>query len=169
MALRCGYSTDGFNLFRCYTEIDWVLGFDRDAKLQYIEELTAKLGKKYNVVKDVTTASPDSMAKSLSPHIVKDANGNPLSDMYSEFGVPGVFDWLYLNALTQEQKDYVMSIDCFVDVFHDPRKSCETQAKTLAIFKMLCIQDKLHLLNDVDGFVDWYNEFRVPINIKLDE
>lgn len=159
MATRCGYYTDGFNLRRIVLDIDWNLGFDREAKLSYIKDMKEKLSSHFVSIEDVTTASPNNMSKSLSPHCMYTTDGKPLSDLYNDYGVPGVFDFLYMNTLTTEQVIYIMSIDCFIDVFHDPSKGAETQAKTLALFKMLCLQGKQHLLNNIDAFINWYNEY----------
>ena len=169
MATRCGYYTDGFNLFRCVTSIDWNLGFNKEAKTAYINNLVNKLSPTLGVVKDVTTASPEVNTRNLSPHCIKLSDGNYLSDLYSEYGVPGIFDFLYMISLTQEQLELVKSIDCFIDVFHDPYKSSETQAKTLALLKMLILQDRLVLLENIDKFLEWYNDNCLPISINLTE
>lgn len=165
MVKRCGFYTQDNKLCRKDVFIDWDLGFDKDAKHSYIESIRRELGEDLYPIVDVTTASNDSVARKLSPFFVL-VDGISVEDMWAEIKesnlsickVSGMFDFLYLNALSESQKDYVMSQKCFIDVFHNPDKAFNTQAKSLAVLQLLIMQNKEGLLDDCKLFIDWYKE-----------
>lgn len=169
MALRCGYSTDGYNLFCDCVDVNWDKGFNHDSKVLYIKELTEKLESKFAVVKDVTTASPERRAQMLSPHCLMTPDGRCVQQAsMPDWSYPGLFDFFYWHHIDASDYDYIKSIDCFVDVFHNPAKGHGTQARSLAMFKMLMLQGKMEYLYDINKFIEWFNENYSVIKREVD-
>lgn len=166
MVSRCGFSVEDRQLVQHNVQIEWDLGFDRQAKVAYIDRIKEALGSGYNSIEDVTTASSDEMGRSCSPFFMYSSEGESLEQVWEDIvkqniGVnrtPGTFDYLYLNWLSDNQKHWVEVTDCFVDVFHNPEKAMNTQAKALAVYKLLIAQNKEELLTDLKGFITWYSE-----------
>ena len=163
MVKRCGYFIQDGKLCRKDVYIDWDKGFDREAKHAYIEDIKDKLGCDVYSIYDVTTASPSYKARSLSPFYVKDEDGTNLEDVWAEVKkktngvfVPGLYDFTYLSKLSRIHIETALSINCFIDVFHNPDKAINTQAKSLAILKLLHEQNKMYYLEDFKQFSDWY-------------
>lgn len=166
MVKRCGYFVQDCKLCRKDVFIEWNKGFDKQAKHAYIEDIIRNLGDDLGITKDVTTASPDYEARSLSPLCVKDKYGNCLEDVWNavkeELGdlfINGIGDFVYLSNLSSEHVSIALSIDCYIDVFHNPDKAINTQAKWLAVLKLLYEQNRLELLDDMEGFLQWYDEY----------
>lgn len=157
MVKRCGYYTNGTAIFQKIVDIAWDEGFDLPAKRIYIKRMQEALGGGLFPCVDVTTASPISRAKELSPHILKYKDGNPVGDLYEDMGIPGIYDFIYLNCLTEEQIRYVCQMKCVFDVFHNPVKGGWTQAHSLTVLKLAVLSGKLDLFKNPDGFITWYN------------
>ena len=163
MTKRCGYYIKDGKLCRRDVEIAWDLGFDRAAKHEYIHRIITELGEDLEPAVDVTTASYIKEAKMLSPFYTKcgqnsfeytwDILKETMGDMAN---IPGVFEFMYLNSLRDDQVVFALSQKCFIDVFHNPGKAVHTQAKALAILQLLVEHHKLYLLKDMQEFVIWF-------------
>lgn len=152
---RCGFFTDGVNLFRKDLFIDWDLGFDSKAKHTYIQR---ELGEDLSPCVDVTTASPIRIARNLSPHLLRLSDGSSFIDTYGSLREHGLFDLAYYLTLSKEQHDYVSSAKCFIDVSYTSSPGTMTQARSLAVLQMLQKQHQLELLMNVNDFLDWFHE-----------
>ena len=166
MVNRCGFFTEDGLLCRKVVQIPWDKGFDKAAKQEYIRRVQVELGSEMQPCIDVTTASPIHEAKMLSPFYIKtDFQEMILEDYWAYLKkqhpeittIEGSFDYLYLNHLTQKQKEYVLGIKCFVDVFHEPYKAFNTQAKSLAIYQLLVSEGKEDYLSNFSQFTQWYS------------
>ena len=74
------------------------------------------------------------------------------------------YDYIYMVALFQN-KEYHKLINnyyLFTDLFFNPNKSLNTQARAVAIFKSLYDNNYLDILKDVNEFKNYYKE-----NVKL--
>lgn len=166
MVKRSGFYIEDGHICRKDVKIDWDLGFDKAAKWEYIDRIIKVLGDGLNPVVDVTTAAYDNESRSLSPFFVK-INGNSVEVQWAELkaqnagitNLPGAFDFLYLNALSEKQVAYVLKQKCFIDVFHNPDKAFNTQAKSLAVLQLLHSQDCMEYLHDLRVFTAWYVEY----------
>lgn len=160
MVARGGFYTDGTNVLFKSCLIEWDLGFDRRAKQMYINRIKEQLPTELNPMVDVTSASYDRIGQSLSPIFVQYGRGSleEFCTASPEAWTPGIFDFLYFNSLTKEQKDFIMSQNCFIDVFHKPEKGRATQACSCAYYKLLCLKGKESLLNNLEEFLCWYND-----------
>ena len=163
MVNRCGFYTDGVNVICKTCAIEWDKGFDRQAKRTYIMSIKAELPKELHPMEDVTSASASAIGRYMSPIFigVEDKHGKvwSLEDLCKEnvaLRNPGFFDFVYINALSDEQKRFIQTTNCFIDVFHNPDKGRNTQASACAYYKLLNWQRKEHLLKDLDAFLEWY-------------
>ena len=171
MVTRCGFFVEDGELYRKDVYIDWELGFDKAAKHEYIKRIQFALGPELSPCVDVTTASPVWEARGLSPHFLK-AGDLSIEDAWAQLKVnnikatriPGAFDFLYLNALSPEQLKYVMKQKCFIDVFHNPERAFNTQAKSLAVYQLLVGQDAVEILKNLSAFSEWYMSYCMDIN-----
>ena len=77
--------------------------------------------------------------------------------------VPGAFDYIYLHSLQEGDFEYIKSCDGFIDIFHNPEKKVNTQAKALAILQLLNKQGKLEILGSAEKFLDWYSSINFDI------
>lgn len=150
-------------LLRADTEIAWDLGFTQPAKREYIKRIASAF-EPVKVI-DVTSASAQPINRNLSPIFVKVDEVESVEDAWGRFKVthpeyrqPGVFDFLYLNYLSKEQIAYVLQQEAFSDVFFNPTKASNTQAKSLACLQLLVKQGKPELLRSFTGFVKWYQQ-----------
>lgn len=170
MVTRCGFYLKDGEIIQRNILIDWDLGFDTYAKRRYIERIQEKLKHCVKVV-DVTTAAPNWETRQLSPFYVKLKDDISVEDYWNDWKVvhpervPGLFDYLYLNALTVEQVTFVLNQEGFIDVFHNPEKAYNTQAKSLVCLQLLAYQGKLRYLRDVNEFCSWYKENCIDVKI----
>lgn len=134
-----------------------------DLKALYIKEVKNGLGDLLTPYIDVSGSSNVRMAKFLSPRIVKSLNGlsvlqvsNKLSELMSvDADLPGIFEYVYLNALKPWQLDYILHIRCFFDIFQNPYKKENSAARACAVYQLLYQQNKLDYLNDLSTFSYW--------------
>lgn len=160
---RCGFYTDGTSIIRKDVLIDWDLGFSSEAKASYIKELRKALGSEFYNCVDVTSCSPIKDARNLCPYYVKTKNGDTVKDrwewvkqaMDEDEHIPGLYEYIYLNALKPWQIDYALNVDCFYDVFFNPDKLINTNARALAALQLLCSQGKYEYLEDLGKFTYW--------------
>lgn len=165
MVKRSVFYVHSGKLYRKDVEIEWDLGFDREAKQEYIERIQKAAGDNLSASIDVTTASPIYKARMLSPFYVK-VDGMNVEDIWALNKeqqpqikqILGAFDFIYLNALSREEKEYALRQAGFIDVFHNPDKAYNTQAKSLAVLQLLAQTDNLNLLVSLGDFVKWYTE-----------
>ena len=161
MVKRCGFYTDGANVICKECAIEWNMGFDKAAKHNYIMQIKAELPRELNPMIDVTSASDSIAGKALSPIFIEcGSTGMSIEDYlkkHPECAKPGFFDFIYINCLSDDQKNTIFTTYCFIDVFHKPEKGRNTQASACAYYKLLQWQEKEFLLTDLDLFLDWYN------------
>lgn len=161
MVKRGCFTSDGTNILFHTVEIDWNLGFDKRAKHGYISRIQEQLPLDCKPVIDVTSASNDKIGRSMSPIFLHTKDGECVEDLYPKYGIPGVIDWIYITSLSTIQRGVIAHHNGFMDVFYSPDKGRNTQAISCACFKLLLLTNKLSILDDVQTFVDWYNE--VPL------
>lgn len=162
MVKRCAFYVRQCKLIQRNVSIDWNLGFDKEAKHAYIKQMQGALSPYVRVV-DVTTASPIWEARGLSPFYVKVSEQMSVEDGWKILqqkaqGKLGSvdFDFFYLSHLSEEQIQYVIRTDGFIDVFHNPDKACNTQARSLACLQLLYLYGKTDYLKEYKWFREWY-------------
>lgn len=157
MVKRCGYYIENGVIKRKDVYIEWDLGFDRNAKYDYINRLKDALGKELHPILDVTTASMDSVGKSLSPHILKASTGEYMSDLYHTLPSIEVFCYFYFKAISEGQSRYLERMNCLIDVFHNPDTHGDrTQAMWLSLYRLL-LPDRQEILQDFNSYSNWLN------------
>lgn len=172
MVTRCGYTVEQNQIIERRVQINWDLGFDKEAKRAYIQRIINALPDDYKPAVDVTTASPIYEARSLSPFYVT-RDGVNIEDTWAKTKeelpglLPGAFDYIYLSSLSEEQIDYVLRQKTFIDVFHNPEKAISTQARSLCALQILHNTNNMHLLNDFSAFVDWFAKTCSKVNMVL--
>lgn len=164
MVRRSGYRVTGDNQVTQYVvDIDWDLGFDREAKHIYIQRIADGL-RAYGITDtlDVTSASSVHVGKMLSPLFIDVPSlGCSLEDALQSipncFTIPGLPDWYYCRALSDLNKATILKHDCISDVFHNPNKGYgNTQALSCVCYKLLHNTGRLNLLEDRDKFINWF-------------
>ncbi len=162
MVSRSGFYVEDDSIIQRVVSINWDLGFDSFAKQKYIERIHKAFGKDKGALLDVTSASNNDAGRTLSPLFVRmrsnDCTVEDFLQMHPELLVMrGMSDYLYLNNLRDFHKKIISNYDCFSDVFHNPDKQYgNTQACSLAVYKLMQKQDKLELLKNYETFRDFY-------------
>ena len=166
MVQRSGFYVDNNSIIQRIVYIEWDLGFDAYAKQRYIERIKNAFGDDKGILLDVTSASNEFAGKMLSPIFVKMKNeGVSVEDYLHKlqlrvpnlFEISGATDYVYLSNLSKFNKETIQKYHCFSDVFHNPAKQYgNTQACSLAVYKLLCAQDKEALLENAEEFLNWY-------------
>lgn len=157
-------TTRGGAVAQLVVTIDWELGFDKEAKHTYIKRIAEEAGKcGIPKVLDVTSASNVYCGKMLSPIFVQvpylDCSlEDALHNVPNAFTIPGLADWYYCKALTDQHKHTLLSYDYYSDVFHNPSKGYgNTQAMSCTVWRLLHDTNNLALLESKDGFLQWFN------------
>lgn len=174
MAKRCVYYVKDNVLYRQDIIIDWELGFDRDAKREYIRRIQNTFPDKDVRAVDVTTASPDWHTRSLSPIYLKmkDIPDKSVEDYLADCKsmLPkntdrGPFNaYIYLTNVGEEEAYTIIQHTAFFDVFHSPDKAGNnTQAYWCAVFKYLYDTGNTAILNDWSMFLQWFEIFRPTV------
>lgn len=170
---------------------EWVPGYSYKNKERRRESLKKEIEKQYDIAKwlEVSTISDKDIGRKLSAlnlmltltdnskhsvesiyqtskiyvdnHIVKfkfrstEFENNPYG-MY--------YDYLYMVALYQNQEyhELIKNYYLFTDLFFNPNKSINTQARAIAIFKTLYDNNYLKILKNITEFKNYYKE-----NVKL--
>lgn len=171
MVDRCGFSIENGKIICTIVQIDWDLGFDTFAKRKYIEyvqqELSYKRCSPTDKFVDVTTASNSSDGKSLSPYYLHDTEGRIIEDAWAltkelapdVIHLPGAFDFIYLHGVMNGKLEpVILKYNLFIDVFHNPKKGFNTQARSCAVYVLLNSLGKLDLLNKPTEFFKWFKE-----------
>lgn len=170
---------------------EWKAGYSYANKCKRRDNLKKEIAKKYDIDKwlEVSSISDKDTGRRLSALnlMLTLTNGNKYSvesiyqssKVYNDNHITGFkfnntvfennpygmyYDYIYMVALYQN-KDYHKIIDdyyLFTDLFFNPNKSLNTQARAIAIFKTLYDNDCLKLLESVKGFKEYYKE-----NVKL--
>lgn len=149
--------------------IPWDLGFDKKAKHAYVAALHIGLNKKMpdKMISEVTTACPDEFGRMLSPYNII-VNGVSLEDMWKTAKVNGYSDFYWGSGNPSVGFDHfyayyalyllplIRRIDIFTDIFYNPMKAHNTQARACAVLKLLAEENKLKLLQDKSEYVRWY-------------
>lgn len=152
------------------------MGFDKEAKQAYVAALHLGL---HEILPDkraveVTTASPDEFGRMLSPYFIQIGSVS-LEDMWPTAKVNGYADFYWGDSTNGIAYDHfyayyashllplIRCIDIFTDVFYNPVKACNTQARACAVLKLLAEENKLELLHDKPGYISWY--FSVTNNL----
>ena len=171
MVQRSGFYVENDCVIQRIVKIEWDLGFDWFAKQKYIERIRNVFGTDKGKLLDVTSASNNDGGRTLSPLFVKmKSRGCTVEDFLQAhpelLAMRSMSDYLYLSNLSDFHKNIISNYDCFSDVFHNPDKQYgNTQACSLAVYKLMQQQDKLELLEDYETFRDFYEtiDFRKEV------
>lgn len=176
MVARSGFYTTADGIHRYDVHIEWDMGFSRDAKIIYVGRLHKLLSERLpgRTIEEVTTASPNEIAKLLSPIYVTFDDGESLEDVwhklkevdgksvqYAMFKWPIGVPWAFLHYYCYYAKHMlpiIDKIDVFTDVFYNPEKGGSTQAEACAVLQLLYRRNKLGILNNMCEFVSWCEE-----------
>lgn len=174
MVPRCGYYAKDGALVRKTVWINWNLGFDKEAKHRYANALIEAL-KENGPVAEVTSGSPIYETRSLSPIFVR-LKSNPLMSVEeflqmqsvihpTLFSVQGLTDLVYLQNIGPKEKDILHKYNCYCDIFANPNKGFgNSQACSLAIYRLLEQLNKLYLIDDNSAFMSWYkNDMEIQL------
>ena len=170
MVSRCGFYVSGNRIVQKNISIDWDLGFTREAKHEYIKRIIDALGD-VGKCSDVTSASPIYKDRMLSPIFVRMISyDKSVEDFYQEnikpeYGyIPGLMEYIYILNLSEDEIRHALTIDCYIDVFHNPdkRQGC-TQALALAILRWMAATDKTNVISSLESFLEWYKN--IPLDI----
>lgn len=171
MVKRCAFYVEDGKIIRRDCYIKWNKGFTKEAKINYIQQIRDNL-LKFGRCIDVTTASPYMTDRSFSPYFTTFGE-KTVEQFWLEYkktlkhDIPGAFDFIYLNSLTEDQIAYALTQDGYSDVFFNPDNGINTQAKALAVLKLLHQQGKYYLLNDVKRFSSWYKDYCVYVKVEV--
>lgn len=170
---------------------EWKAGYSYVNKCKRRDNLKKEIAKKYDIDKwlEVSSISDKDIGKRLSAlnlmltltsnnsYSVEDIYQN--SKVYKDNHIVGFklnntefenipygmyYDYIYMVALYQNKNyhDIIKNYYLFTDLFFNPNKSLNTQARAIAIFKTLYDNDYLKLLEDVSEFKKYYKN-----NVKL--
>lgn len=167
MVPRCGYFADGDVLVRKTVYIDWSLGFDRAAKHAYGNQLIELLAD-YGPVAEVTSGSPVYATRQLSPMFVMMKGMNKSVEDYLrdlQKLIPNLFanehllHFFYMQNLSDKNLKVMHNYNCYTDMFWNPDKGGfgNSQAASLALYRVLENVGRLDLLTDEASFKDWYS------------
>lgn len=180
MVQRSGFYVKDGKIIQRIIWIAWDLGFDKQAKHQYIDRVINALGTDIAPIADVTSASYIPETRNLSPIFVKMQDGNQSVEEFLQhmkesifpqvFQVPGVSDYVYLKALSEENVKTALSYNCYVDVFHNPQKSYgNSQALSLAVLRLIWETKQFHVLElEMNDFIKWYNTIEMQLEYLED-
>lgn len=169
----------------------WVPGYSYVNKCRRRDSLKREIAKKYDIEKwiEISSISDKDIGKKLSALnlMITLTNDNKYSvetiyqnsKIYKDNAIVGFkfrntefennpygmyYDYIYMVALYQnkEYHELIKNYYFFTDLFFNPNKSLNTQARAIAIFKTLYDNDYLKLLEDVSEFKKYYKE-----NVKL--
>lgn len=186
MVQRIIFGFDGDGIIELPVEINWDLGFDKAAKLEYINRVCDVAYGRYGLdeVLDVTTANSSvENGKILSPHILK-CYGTDLSvsDYYDEHGKARLtpimqkvaFAYYYMFSICHSTEAYVVfnRYNYFFDIFWKPGNG-DTQAYLCVLLKKVIHENKhkeffKELSNTgLIGFKDWFIQNYNMCGVKL--
>lgn len=180
MVQRSGFYVADGRIIQRIVRIEWDLGFDRDAKHQYIDRVINALGTDIAPIADVTSASYVKETQRLSPIFVRMPDGNQTVEDYLQvikngvfpeiFQIPGASDYVYLTALSEEDLKTALQYNCYVDVFHNPTKSYgNTQALSLAVMRLICETKQFNVLDlSINDFCKWYQSIDMTLEYAED-
>jgi hypothetical protein len=161
MADRCYYYVEDEKVKCGIVSIEWDCGFTREAKHLYIDRIISRVPDRYQICRDITTASPDYLARSLSPHILTMSDGRRFDTIYFENPSPAQHDWLYYQSLSEQQRAFIRECGSFTDVFHDPfKKGRNTQAHSAAVLQLFMMQGLAEEVSDFAEFEEWWVKCR---------
>lgn len=162
MVSRSGFFIRDNKIVQRIVQINWNEGFDKQAKHIYIKRIVSALGSDVGKVADVTSASPVSETRVLSPLFIRESSsGLSLEDIWEkiESPLPYLFHYLYLCSLSEENKETILSYDCYSDVFHNPEKELwNTQAFSVTLYRLLHDTNKEEVLKDYNSFSNWLKD-----------
>lgn len=110
---------------------------------------------------------------SLSMFNVKLNGVKPIKDVWDELysckgnqaTPPGMYEVLYMKALTEEQAVKIISAGSFYDIYYNPDSDKGSVAKACAMFKLLSKQGNLEYITEADKFLWWFminQQYAVP-------
>lgn len=176
MVPRCAYYLNEDNdIVRHVVLIDWDLGFDKEAKHQYIMRMIDAIDKPNMLIMDITSASYIRETRMLSPIFVKMKNDaeKSVEDYIAEsqiFNAVNISEaskiqlvgYIYLTNLSELNITTIKKYDGFFDVFNHPiRHPHNSQALFAILYKKLMLEHKLDVLSDYDKYVEWYNSVNI--------
>ncbi|KSV59161.1 hypothetical protein [Acetivibrio ethanolgignens] len=169
MVKRSAFGIEGNNtIVQLVTEIEWNLGFSREAKAVYAQRIQEALHER---VLDVTTASPEPRGFALSPHVLEayDSKGQTVMEFVQEMedlcgpsslqnGL--VFCYVYCRSIRDTSA--IDEYKWFSDVFHNPDKGyTNTQAFSAAVLKLMKEHGELKRLDSFQDFKQWWQSLQV--------
>lgn len=121
----------------------------------------------------VNVASKHGHGNSLSMYNVKLNNVKPIKDVWQELytcgkgqaSPPGMYEILYMKALTEEQAIKILSAGSFYDIYYNPDSDKGSVAKACAMFQLLSKQGNLEYITESDKFLWWFllnQQYAVP-------
>ena len=77
------------------------------------------------------------------------------------------YDYIYIKAVLQNKGKMLdlMKYDWFTDIEFNPKKSVNSQARALAIYKLMQMENKFDCLNNVEDWIRFHRS-KVEYNIK---
>lgn len=173
MARRFAYFVKNNILCYKFVDITWDLGFNREAKHEYVRRMIDALGKDVGRACDVTTGSPVYDTRILSPVFVKVHKSNMSVEDWVNAKIPEdtphrfelpIVHYAYITGLTERNLTTISQYDCFFDVFTNPDKGLyNTQAYLVGMVKWMMLNDKMGLILDYGKFKSFDLEFRDTI------
>lgn len=174
-------------------EFEWVKGTNFSQKqkrvIKFHETIKQTFGDK---VLEVSTKSNEELGIRLSAFNLKmgertveeiyqnskvcDDNKNIISFNMSGIIYPNnpknlFYDWIYISALKEHQEYYneICKYQIFTDIEFNPQKSFNCQARAVAIFKTIYINNKIiELTYEFDEFFEYYKKiFEENEQIKM--
>lgn len=169
MAKRCAFYVKDGRVIREVYDLQWTLGFTKEAKLEYIKKSYATLSETISgKIIDVTSANKTvQYGYILSPYYMVGAEGSNLEGFYKNTVKEDMaaevrmlyFDWLYgVSAFSSRHEciELINEYDVFIDIFHRPDEGHCTQAKSCAILKLaLETEDAKALYANAKDFYEW--------------
>mgnify|MGYP007069833729 CR=1 FL=1 len=166
MVKRCLFFCVGNEVRKITTEIPWDMGAMEVNKQMYIKQVYETALPSLLPCEEVSIASPIFKNRSLCINFIKSPEGvsiqriwKAMDQMEIDRGTsfkPGVFEYVYLYCLTEEQVFYALHIRTFSDMFYNPDKPYHTNAIALCALQLLNKQDKLDYLEDINKFSEWF-------------
>lgn len=171
MTPRCGYYIEDDRVKEMTVQIAWDKGFGRDAKYLYIADLHRALSEQLNGnMLEVTTASPFTFGRALSPFYLKYDETTSLEDYWGNMGKIEYYGYTLPQGLRKEafihcyciaallEIDTIRKVDVFTDIFHNPDKKLVTQAEACAVLKLMDKRNELECLHSIASFLTWMKE-----------
>ena len=171
MAKRVIYYISGNNL--AYKEIDYTIPADM-SKSEQDALNDAMLNAGLDLPQPcVNVSSKFGHGGTLSIFSVKLNESKSIRDIWNELysckgdqvTPPGMYEILYMKALTEDQAIKILNAGSFYDIYYNPDSDKGSAAKACAMFQLLCKQGNLEYITDSDKFLLWFlvnQQYAIP-------